>query len=100
MQRILFILQPVTIRLDCLHLLAIVNISAAMTLCVRVVFEHLLSILPGIYRGTTLQGHMGILYLTCVPAKLSGGLCTILYSQRQHRGVAVSPCLQQHLFSS
>lgn len=49
--------------LDCFHLLAVGN-RAAMNVNLKVLFEHLFSVLFGLYLGVEFQGHIVILYLT------------------------------------
>lgn len=50
-------------HLGCFHLLTVVN-SAAVNMGVQVLFEHLLSILLGVYPAEELLGHVEILCLT------------------------------------
>ena len=73
------------------HLLALVN-GAVMNVCVQV-FEHLFSILLGIYLGVELLGHMAL--FEEVPECFPKWLCN-----QQYRSVQISPHSHQHLFSS
>ena len=73
------------------HLLALVN-GAVMNVCVQV-FEHLFSILLGIYLGVELLGQMAL--FEEVPECFPKWLCN-----QQCRSVQISPQSHQPLFSS